>query len=81
MRFISFPVTDMGLPKSAGAFAELASRLHRDLEAGIDTLIHCRAGIGRSGLLAAAVLVQGGTNAREAFARVARARGLRKQLR
>jgi protein-tyrosine phosphatase len=76
MDFISFPVSDMGLPESVEAFARLSHRLFRQVHAGSKALIHCRAGVGRSGLLAAAVLMQEGRDAQQAFARVARRRGM-----
>jgi len=76
MEFLSFPITDMGLPGSIDSFAQLSRRLYRQVHAGGHTLIHCRAGVGRSGLLAAAVLMHGGRDAQQAFAHVARRRGM-----
>ncbi len=76
MEFCSFPIPDMGLPASLDAFAQLSRRLYRRIHAGGHTLIHCRAGVGRSGLLAAAVLMHGGRDAQQAFAHVARRRGM-----
>ena len=76
MGFTSFPIPDMGLPVSLAEFAVLARLLHRQVHSGNNTLIHCRAGVGRSGLLAAAVLMQEGRDAQQAFARVARRRGM-----
>ena len=75
MRFVSFPIADMGLPDSAADFSALVQRLYRDLSGGVDTLIHCRGGIGRSGLLAAALLMRDGRDASDALARVSRMRG------
>jgi protein-tyrosine phosphatase len=77
MSFVSFPVMDMGLPASVEEFAGLSLRLYRQVESGVNTLIHCRAGIGRSGLLAAAVLLHGGNKVAQAFEQVTRARGRR----
>jgi protein-tyrosine phosphatase len=76
MDFLSFPIPDMGLPESIDAFAQLSRRLYRQIHAGGHTLIHCRAGVGRSGLLAAAILMHGGRDAHQAFAHVARRRGM-----
>jgi protein-tyrosine phosphatase len=76
MRFVSFPIPDMGLPASVCAFAGLAQKLHRQVDAGDNTLLHCRGGIGRSGLLAAAVLLHCGMDPRQACERVTRMRGL-----
>jgi protein-tyrosine phosphatase len=76
MRYRSFPLVDLGLPESVDDFARLAQALYRQVESGDNTVIHCRAGVGRSGLLAAAVLMQTGLDAQAAFARVAHRRGM-----
>jgi protein-tyrosine phosphatase len=76
MEFVSLAIPDMGLPVSVAEFARLSLRLYRQVHAGSHSLIHCRAGVGRSGLLAAAVLMHGGRDAQQAFARVARRRGM-----
>ena len=73
-RFVSYPIPDRGIPENAQAFAELARRTHRDIGRGASTVIHCRAGIGRSATLAAGVLVTGGAGSADAFARISRAR-------
>jgi len=75
MKFISFAIPDMGLPACSEDFMRLAQLLFTEIEAGTNTLIHCRGGIGRSGLLAAAVLLQGGKDVQAAFAQVSRMRG------
>jgi protein-tyrosine phosphatase len=75
MKFISYAIPDMGLPARSDDFVRLAQNLFTQIEAGTNTLIHCRGGIGRSGLLAAAVLLRGGKGVQEAFAQVSRMRG------
>ena len=75
MEFVSFPIADLGLPESINDFAGLSLQLFHQVEAGINTLIHCRAGIGRSGLLAAAVLLHGGRSVQQAFTQVSHMRG------
>lgn len=75
MEFVSFPIADLGLPESINDFAGLSLQLFHQVEAGINTLIHCRAGIGRSGLLAAAVLLHGGRSVQQAFMQVSHMRG------
>jgi protein-tyrosine phosphatase len=56
MQFVSFPVADRGVPSNPAAFAPLVGALVRQLRSGDAVAIHCRAGIGRSGLLAGCVL-------------------------
>jgi protein-tyrosine phosphatase len=75
MSFESLPIPDMGLPASVDEFARLSYRLYRQVGAGVNTLVHCRGGIGRSGLLAAAVLLHDGRDVARAFALVSRRRG------
>lgn len=77
MRFVSFPIPDMGLPASVYDFAGLARDLYRQVGEGDNTLLHCRGGVGRSGLLAAAVLLHCGMDPHQACERVTRMRGLR----
>jgi protein-tyrosine phosphatase len=74
MRFLSFPIPDMGLPGSIDEFGRLSRQLHREIGSGSSTLVHCRGGIGRSGLLAAAILLQEGLEVQQALAEVARKR-------
>ncbi|MGJ4953215.1 phosphatase domain-containing putative toxin [Bradyrhizobium sp. HKCCYLS20291] len=76
MAFVSFPIPDRGLPESRRAATELARELAAQLSDGADVLIHCRAGIGRSSLLAACVMIRLGVDAAEALARIAAARGV-----
>jgi protein-tyrosine phosphatase len=77
MGFVSFPIADMGTPRSVEEFAEVTHTLFRRIDSGINTLVHCRAGIGRSGLFAAGMLLYAGMDAEQAFAHVGKMRGLR----
>ena len=77
MEFVSYPVVDMGVPVCIDDFARLSLKLFRQVESGTNTLIHCRGGIGRSGLLAAAVLLHAGRTVQQAFARVSLMRNAR----
>ena len=77
MGFISFPIPDMGLPLSVEEYARLAKKLFDQVNRGINTLIHCHAGIGRSGLLVAGILLHCDMNPQQAFAYASRMRGIR----
>lgn len=77
MAFVSFPIKDMGTPGSVDEFAAITLKLFGQIEAGNNTLVHCHAGIGRSGLFAAGLLLHAGMDAEQAFAHVSKMRGLR----
>ncbi len=77
MDFISLPIPDMGVPSSVDDFAQTAQMLFTQVCAGINTLVHCRAGIGRSGLMAAGVLLHTGMDVDKAFDYVSYMRGVR----
>jgi protein-tyrosine phosphatase len=57
MRFISFPIPDRQVPNSRAALASTLERVNTDLSSGKNVLIHCRQGIGRTGLVAACLLI------------------------
>ena len=74
IRYISFPIADRGVPASLPAAANLLLDLFRSLVAGKAITVHCRQGIGRSGLVAAGVLVTAGIDPSVALATVQTAR-------
>ncbi len=67
------PVPDLGAPAVELATA-WATAVSADLDAGRSVLVHCGAGMGRAGTLAAAVLIVRGLTVDEAVAVVAAAR-------
>ncbi|SFH68487.1 protein-tyrosine phosphatase family protein [Albimonas pacifica] len=73
--FRSFPIRDFGLPGPA-LFAALVDELAAEIAAGRGVAVHCRAGIGRSGMAAACVAARFLGSAEAAVAAVSRARGL-----
>jgi protein-tyrosine phosphatase len=76
LEFVAIPIADRSVPDLDAALPrlhELVGRLH----AGAQVVTHCRFGIGRASLLAAAVLVLEGVEADEAWRRLTRARGQR----
>lgn len=76
IRFHSFPIADRGVPASVENLSRLACRLYHSCAGGSFATIHCRAGIGRSGLVSAAVLLHCGFNVRDAFSAISKARGV-----
>jgi len=77
IEFMPFPVPDGGVPASLADGMALARRLARVIEAVGTAGVHCRAGIGRSGMIAASVLMALGRSENQALDAVAANRGLR----
>jgi protein-tyrosine phosphatase len=76
IRFISFPIPDRGIPASVPPAISLMADLAGALEKGQNIAVHCRQGIGRSGLIAAGVLTIAGASPADAIQAVSSARGL-----
>jgi protein-tyrosine phosphatase len=76
LHFVSYPITDRNVPNNSAEFAKFVARLERSLRSGESLAVHCRAGIGRSGLLGACVLNAFGVDPDSAFAMLNRARGV-----
>jgi protein-tyrosine phosphatase len=74
--FLSFPIPDRGVPASTEAAIEVIGRIASELKAGHNVAVHCRQSIGRSGLIAAGVLVNSGIHAEPAMETVSSARGI-----
>ena len=75
LELLRMPVPDLTVPDVEETLA-LALALAGRLAGGADVVVHCRAGIGRSSLLAAAVLVCEGVEVEEAWRLVEDARGV-----
>jgi protein-tyrosine phosphatase len=75
--FVSFPIADRGNPASLAEAVALVRRLARAIEAGGTVGVHCHASIGRSGMIAASVLMALGRAEAQALEAVAAGRGRR----
>jgi protein-tyrosine phosphatase len=73
--FISFPIPDREVPASTQEALSLFSTVAAALEEGKNIAVHCRQGIGRSGLIAAGVLLTSGMSVDKALEVVGAARG------
>jgi protein-tyrosine phosphatase len=76
LEFVVIPIADRSVPDLDAVLPRLRELVAR-LQAGGHVACHCRFGIGRASLLAAALLVLEGVDPQEAWRRLARARGLR----
>jgi protein-tyrosine phosphatase len=74
--YVSFPITDFGVPKERD-LKDLAAKLAEAYEEGSFVVAHCFGGSGRSGLIVGATLIKLGATAEEAMELMAKARGFR----
>jgi protein-tyrosine phosphatase len=74
LEFFSFPIEDRHVPQSRDLALRLVEQLASSLASGKNINIHCRQGIGRSSLIAAALLIAKGVPNSEAVARISAAR-------
>jgi protein-tyrosine phosphatase len=66
------PIADFTAPGASGPpeWPELSAELHGALDAGGGVLLHCRAGLGRSGMVALRLLVERGEEPAAALTRI-----------
>lgn len=76
MNFVSFPIPDRQVPTSRAALASTLEKINADLSSGKNVMIHCRQGIGRTGLVAACLLITKGWDPATAIERISSSRGL-----
>ncbi len=75
IEFVSFPIPDRGIPNYKQAM-NLADSLATKINNSAHVAIHCRAGIGRTGIIAAAVLIKLGVSPQEALHQISVTRGV-----
>ena len=76
IRFVSFPIEDLGIPPSSPKLEQLVAQLASEIQQGKNVAVHCRQGIGRSSLVAAALLISAGEDIEQAIKEISKARGL-----
>lgn len=76
MKFSLHPIRDRGLPSSAKDYLHFTKELYQQAAGGEHIVIHCHAGIGRTGLVAAGVLLHCGFEPQEAFELISSKRGV-----
>lgn len=76
LEFSSFPIADRQVPKSEAKLAQVIDKLNQSLSAGRNVLIHCRQGVGRTGLVAACLLIRNGMSPGAAVESVSASRGV-----
>ena len=76
IEFISFPIKDRSIPSDTVAFLKLVERLIKEIDNGNKRVIHCRMGIGRTGVLAAGILIHRGYDPNTIFEFLSKVRTL-----
>jgi len=76
IKFVSFPIPDMQVPPSSERVSKVIATVSAELSEGRNVFIHCRQGIGRTGLISACLLLKSGWTAQNAMEHLSAARGL-----
>ncbi len=56
VEWLQYPINDFGLPQDRAAFEELVAGLVDRIEAGRAVCVHCRMGVGRTGVVLACIV-------------------------
>jgi protein-tyrosine phosphatase len=72
---LSFAIEDRSVPSSAREFQDFLVRVDHALDNGRKVGVHCRAGIGRSSIVVASLLIRHGHSLDRAFSLIQEARG------
>jgi len=77
IQFINFPIPDRDIPRLNDNIDGLLNSLTKKINEGHSVVIHCRMGIGRSSIIAAAVLLTFDMKANEIIENISSIRGLK----
>ena len=77
IEYRTLPIVDRSVPESVREMLKLVDEVLTRLHAGKNVVIHCRQGIGRSGLLATAILIRSGNPLEAAIQLVSDVRGVK----
>lgn len=72
--YINFPIKDRGLPADQNKVKILILQLRQKIQQGEKVVIHCRMGIGRSSIIAGAILLNDNVNADEVINKICKER-------
>ena len=76
VRFLSLPVEDRGVPSSWDDVSATIETVGEMLRQGRNAAVHCRQGIGRSSMIAAALLIKEGSPPDQALKLISEVRGV-----
>src|SRR6266496_4510015 len=76
MEFLKLPIPGRQVAISESEIAAVLDNLSIRLSSGKNVVVHCRQGVGRSGLLAACLLISRGSDPNAAVTKISAARGV-----
>lgn len=76
LEFVSLPIEDRSVPSTEDTVRSTIEHVNGLLSVGKNVAIHCRQGVGRTGLLASCVLIMQGVPSDDAVRTLSTARGL-----
>lgn len=74
--FTAFPIPDRQVPKSEAQLRQTLEKINAALLSGRNVVVHCRQGIGRTGLVAACLLIKNGMSPGAAVETITASRGV-----
>lgn len=77
IEFINFPIKDVSVPQNESAFIELVNKLSLQVKDENRIVMHCRMGIGRASMLAAAIMIKLGMKEEIVFDKISEYRKLK----
>lgn len=75
IKLVRFAITDFSVPADMQEASAAVDKVNEALSAGKKVVVHCRGGIGRSSLFAAAVMIRKGQTWDKAFEAIRQCRG------
>ena len=76
LEFTAFPIADRQVPKSEAQLRQTLEKINATLLSGRNVLVHCRQGVGRTGLVGACLLIKNGMSPGAAVETLSIARGV-----
>jgi protein-tyrosine phosphatase len=76
LEFSAFPIPDRQVPASESGLGKALEHLAVNLSSGKNVVVHCRQGVGRSGLIGVCLLIEAGMSPGAAVDSISAARGV-----
>lgn len=77
IRFLRFPIKDRCFPNENEKAQNFIAGVFNEVMSGLNVVVHCRMGIGRSSIIASAVIQLAGKKTDEIISKVIKLRGLK----